>query len=105
VDAELQTWLVPPAAVYCNTPADFAYKLPQIGVLLGDAQALARHLRGAADIAFPVIHGAFGEDGMLGAALRREGVPFVGSLPEESGTAFNKVRPHMHGLHACAAAV
>lgn len=91
IDSRLQTWLVPAALVYSRTPADFEFKLPDTGILLGDAHALAAHLRSAVDIAFPVVHGVFGEDGQLGAALRCAGVPFVGSAPEASGVAFNKV--------------
>lgn len=82
---------MPAALVYSRTPADFEFKLPASGLLLGDAHALAAHLRTAVDIAFPVVHGIFGEDGQLGSALRSAGVPFVGSPPESSGIAFNKV--------------
>lgn len=91
IDGSLQAWLVPAAMVYSRTPADFEFKLPETGLLLGDVHALAAHLRSAVDIAFPVVHGCFGEDGQLSSALRDAGVPFVGSPPEASGVAFNKV--------------
>lgn len=91
VDSSLQAWLVPASMVYSRTPADFEFKLPETSIFLGDASALAAHLKASVDIAFPVVHGAFGEDGQLGAALREAGVPFVGSPPEASGVAFNKV--------------
>ncbi|MDR1032876.1 MAG: D-alanine--D-alanine ligase [Candidatus Nomurabacteria bacterium] len=43
------------------------------------------------DIAFPVMHGAYGEDGSLMGLLRMAGVPFVGSDMEASAVAMNKV--------------
>lgn len=91
IDGSLQAWLVPVAMVYSRSPADFEFKLPEAGLLLGDVHELAQHLRATVDIAFPVVHGRFGEDGQLGSALRDAGVPFVGSPPEASAVAFNKV--------------
>ncbi|MDR0397755.1 MAG: D-alanine--D-alanine ligase [Candidatus Nomurabacteria bacterium] len=43
------------------------------------------------DIAFPVMHGAYGEDGSLMGLLRMAGVPFVGADMEASVVAMNKV--------------
>jgi D-alanine-D-alanine ligase len=43
------------------------------------------------DIAFPVMHGAYGEDGSLMGLLRMASVPFVGSDMEASAVAMNKV--------------
>jgi D-alanine-D-alanine ligase len=43
------------------------------------------------DIAFPVMHGAYGEDGSLMGLLRMAGVPFVGADMEASAVAMNKV--------------
>jgi D-alanine-D-alanine ligase-like ATP-grasp enzyme len=91
IDRSLQAWLVPVAMVFSRTPADYEYKLPETSLLLGDVHALAEHLRAAVDIAFPVLHGCFGEDGQLGSILRDASVPFVGSSPEASSIAFNKV--------------
>ena len=101
IDSRLQTWLVPAALVYSRTPADFEFKLPDTGLLLGDAHALAAHLRTAVDIAFPVVHGVFGEDGQLGAALRRvprqifatEKVQWVQSTPRAACSCAPHPRP------------
>lgn len=43
------------------------------------------------DMAFPVMHGTYGEDGSLMGVLRMAGVPFAGSDMEASVVAMNKV--------------
>jgi D-alanine-D-alanine ligase len=43
------------------------------------------------DIAFPAMHGSFGEDGSLMGLLRMANIPFVGSDMEASVVAMNKV--------------
>lgn len=44
-----------------------------------------------ADVIFPVLHGAFGEDGQLQAILEQRKLPFVGSGSRASRLAFDKV--------------
>ncbi len=44
------------------------------------------------DVALPVIHGLFGEDGTLQAMLHGASIPFVGSDMAGSAVAFDKVR-------------
>jgi D-alanine-D-alanine ligase-like ATP-grasp enzyme len=90
VDSRLNSWLLPTSALYANTPTDIEFKLPEIGLYLGDAGGMAAHIRGAADVAFPVIHGVFGEDGELQRALAAAGVPYVGSEAPAACRAFNK---------------
>jgi D-alanine-D-alanine ligase len=53
-----------------------------------DLERLARQ----ADVIFPALHGAGGEDGSLQRALEALGVPFVGSRSAASELAFDKVR-------------
>jgi len=43
------------------------------------------------DIAFPVMHGPYGEDGSLMGLFRMAGIPFVGSDMEASAVAMDKV--------------
>ena len=43
-----------------------------------------------ADIVFPVLHGKFGEDGVIQELLERVGIPFVGSGSKASRIAINK---------------
>jgi len=45
----------------------------------------------AADVVFPVLHGAFGESGELQEILERRGMPFVGSGSTASRLGMNKV--------------
>lgn len=54
-------------------------------------QALAQDIKNTADIAWPVVHGAWGESGELQAALSAAGVNFVGS-DRTSEAATNKLR-------------
>ena len=44
------------------------------------------------DVAVPVLHGRFGEDGTIQACLTAAGIPFVGSDAAASALAFDKVR-------------
>jgi len=43
------------------------------------------------DVAFPAMHGAYGEDGSLMGLLRMAGIPFVGSDMDASAIAMDKV--------------
>jgi D-alanine-D-alanine ligase len=44
-----------------------------------------------ADVVFPVLHGAFGEDGEIQAILEQRGLPFVGSGSAASRVAIDKI--------------
>ncbi len=74
--------------LYSNTPADFDFKLSRAGRPLGADELLGRLQR--CDVALPVIHGAFGEDGRLQEILERAGVPYLGSTPRACVGAFDK---------------
>lgn len=51
------------------------------------------HLRARGiDVALPVLHGRFGEDGTLQACLEAAGIPFVGSDARGSALAADKIR-------------
>jgi D-alanine-D-alanine ligase len=54
----------------------------------GDLSGLER----AADVIFPVLHGAFGESGELQEILEERGLPFVGSGSEASRLGMDKVQ-------------
>lgn len=56
------------------------------------AEALVELRDWQADMVFPVLHGAFGEDGVLQACLHAARIPFVGSGHRGSALAFDKVR-------------
>jgi D-alanine-D-alanine ligase len=58
----------------------------------GACEALA-HLRSrGTDVALPILHGRFGEDGTLQACLLAAGIPFVGSNSRASALAADKIR-------------
>ncbi|HLH46645.1 MAG TPA: hypothetical protein VKV25_05750, partial [Acidimicrobiales bacterium] len=76
--------------LYSNTPDDFDFKLSLTSSPLDDAQ-LTAVLRGC-DLAFPVMHGSFGEDGGVQSILEAAGVPFVGSSAAACATAYDKAR-------------
>lgn len=75
VDYQKQFYLISPAQLYSNTPSDFDFKLQQTANQLNrvDLKLLLKSV----DLVFPVIHGAFGEDGELQAILESFQVPFV----------------------------
>ena len=76
VDYQKQFYQISPAQLYSNTPADFDFKLKEMATKL-DHQALKDLLK-SVDLVFPVIHGAYGEDGELQAFLEECQVPFAG---------------------------
>lgn len=72
-----QFYLISPAQLYCNTPADFDYKIASVGTPFTLSE-LELFLKGV-DLVFSVIHGLFGEDGQLQSLLEKWNIPFVGS--------------------------
>jgi len=94
-DAACRAFPVSRPLLYSNTPDDFDFKLPARVDPLTDGQ-LASRLR-ACDLAFPVMHGAFGEDGGVQRLLADAGVAYVGSPPEVCAVAYDK--------HRCAGAL
>lgn len=88
VDWQKQFYQLSPAQLYSNTPADFDFKLSQTNFKL-DFVALEKLLK-TVDIIFPVIHGAFGEDGELQALFEHLGLPFVGHSSACCKKMFNK---------------
>jgi D-alanine-D-alanine ligase len=55
-----------------------------------DVTGTTINLPAGTDLAFNVIHGTFGEDGQLQAALEKLGVPYTGAGAESSRRAFDK---------------
>jgi len=76
VDSQRRFYRISPAQLYSNTPADFDFKLAQSELLL-EGSVLQELLSGV-DLVFPVIHGAFGEDGGIQEILEKMNVPFIG---------------------------
>ena len=74
--------------LYSNAPGDFDFKLDSIAERI-DGLALTRRLL-EEDLAFPVIHGHYGEDGQLQEFLDDVGLPFVGPDAHACKAAFDK---------------
>lgn len=74
--------------LYSNTPSDFDFKLNQTGKPLN--KTALRKLLKTVDIAFPAMHGAFGEDGEIQSILEKEKIPYIGSPKEACKICFDK---------------
>jgi len=89
VDRRAQAHRVSRALLYSNTPDDFEFKLAGTSTPLTPEQ-LGAELR-RCDLALPVMHGAFGEDGTVQALLEAAGVAYLGSGPAAAAGAYDKM--------------
>ena len=102
IDAAMRAWALSRAQMYSNTPEDFDYILSGNGAagegaaegspgsMFESLDAMGAHIAATADIAFPVMHGKFGEDGGVQELLERAGAPFVGTGASAARVAFDK---------------
>ena len=74
--------------LYSNTPSDFDFKLAQTSKKL--SQTALKTLLKSVDLAFPVMHGQFGEDGAIQRLLDRYKVPYLGSPVDACKRCFDK---------------
>ncbi len=90
IDRELRAYRLPPVYYYANTCADFETQLRALDYELDwdEVAALARRH----DVAVPLVHGAFGEDGALQRRLEAWGVPYVFSTPDALERTLDKGR-------------
>ena len=88
VDEHLNFYQISASQLYSNTPGDFDFKLARVATPLPQ-EKLAKILK-SVDLVFPVIHGAFGEDGQLQKMLEDMGVPYVGSTADACQRMFFK---------------
>lgn len=77
VDTQKNFYLISSSQLYSNTPADFDYKLDQSAHPLNHDHLIS--FLKTVDLAFPIIHGLFGEDGQLQEILEEAAVPFIGA--------------------------
>lgn len=89
-----QSYKISAGQLYSNTPSDFDFKLKKTGKKLHQA-ALVRILKNA-DIVFPSIHGAFGEDGEVQSFLEKHKISFIGSSSKSCKMAFDKHKANEH---------
>ncbi len=106
-DGQRRAYAISAAQLYSNTPSDFDFKLQQTARPLTE-RALVRLLK-KTDIAFPVMHGPFGEDGGIQTFLERHRIPFVGSSAAACKRAFDKFTANQilraHGFFALPSAL
>jgi D-alanine-D-alanine ligase-like ATP-grasp enzyme len=89
-DPDLKFYRLSPSQLYSNTPYDFDFKLAINNQPLEDSEFTETCKK--ADIVFPVIHGAFGEDGELQELLDEKNIRFIGSSSISCRRMFDKVR-------------
>lgn len=87
IDQKLDFYKIKSASLYSNTPSDFDFKLANTACMTNEE---IKQVVTKADIAFPCIHGEFGEDGQLQEMLEEFGVTFVGSSSKACCHALNK---------------
>jgi len=98
IDPKKRFFKLTPGQLYSNTPSDFDFKLSKESQLT-EAQLIA--LLKEMDLTFPVIHGAYGEDGELQKFFEKNHIPFVGSPSDVCHTIFNKyeARKFLESIH------
>lgn len=87
-DHAKKPYLISRGQLYSNTPSDFDFKLAQHAKPLSET-GFKRFLK-SVDLAFPAMHGPFGEDGGIQRILGKLKCPFVGSPEEACKKAFDK---------------
>ncbi len=107
LDYKKRAYHISPTQLYSNTPSDFDFKLAHTATPLSAAQLV--HTLKRADIAFPVMHGTWGEDGGIQRLLERHHIPHVGSSGASCKLLFDKFDANeyirAHGFHAPASMV
>jgi len=88
VNEQCQFFQISPSQLYSNTPDDFDFKLARVATALSPEKL--REVLTSVDLVFPVIHGAFGEDGKLQEILEKMGVPYIGSTADACRRMFFK---------------
>lgn len=87
-DFKKNAYQISRAQLYSNTPSDFDFKLQSHAKFL--SKTALKKLLQSVDIAFPVMHGAFGEDGGIQRILEKYDVPYIGSDVEACKRCFDK---------------
>jgi len=93
-DTQKRFYRLSPSQLYSNTPSDFDFKLKHTAKPLTESEFIDECRK--ADLVFPAMHGAFGEDGELQALLEKHNVPFVGSPSKACRLMFDKAIANRH---------
>ena len=87
-DHQKNAYEISTAQLYSNTPSDFDFKLKRTAKPLTKA-GLNKFLK-KCDLAFPAMHGPFGEDGEIQSILEAAKCPFIGAPSTACKRAFDK---------------
>ncbi len=87
-DHQKKAYQISRGQLYSNTPSDFDFKLHQNAKPLSNG-GFNRFLK-SVDLAFPVMHGSFGEDGQIQKICEKAGCPYIGSPAVACKEAFDK---------------
>ncbi len=87
-DYKKRAYAISRMQLYSNTPSDFDFKLKRTAKFL--SKNALKNLLKSVDLAFPVMHGAFGEDGGIQRILEKYKVPYVGSGVDACKKCFDK---------------
>jgi D-alanine--D-alanine ligase len=74
--------------LYSNTPSDFDFKLKNSAQKISQKEFVKKLKE--YDLAFPLIHGIFGEDGQLQQLLEENNIPYIGGTADACKKAFPK---------------
>lgn len=89
-DHNKNAYKVSKSQLYSNNPSDFDFKLDTSARALSPNE-LIKVLK-SVDIAFPAMHGVFGEDGGIQSIFEKNNIPFVGSPSKGCQIAFDKFK-------------
>lgn len=84
----LAPYLLTRPQLYSNTPSDFDFKLARISSPLSPEDLDRTLIEG--DLAFPLIHGKFGEDGTIQRLLERSAARWIGPDADTCERCFDK---------------
>lgn len=87
-DSHKKIYKISTNQLYCNTPSDFDFKLNQTSTPLTKKKFIAALKK--TDLVFPIIHGAYGEDGGIQQFLEKNNIPYIGSDSIACKKAFDK---------------
>lgn len=90
IDLKKRSFAISPHQLYSNTPSDFDFKLKDMARALSPKEFVTS-LKNT-DLAFPVMHGNFGEDGIFQTFLEKHQIPFIGSPSFACKRAFDKYK-------------
>ena len=88
VSPDLRFYHLSPTHLYSNTPMDFDFKLESISKPFSE-QEFIDQLKDS-DLVFPIIHGTFGEDGVLQSLLEKNNISYVGPSSSVCNSMYHK---------------